>query len=276
MKRAIILGVGAFALAAMTLPAAAADLRPVTKAPPAALPPALNWSGFYVGVGLGGRWAENDWTTTCLQPVTFNPTCTPASSAFPLQFATANPTTFDPSGFRVSGYLGYNWQIGTWVLGLEGDFAWADTEQTRRGIPGTFLAANLAALTDTATVNDKWDASIRGRVGFLVAPSALIYATGGITWLEKEVSATCTAPFFPVGWCVANNFQTASKTLTGWTVGAGVEWMFLPNWILRAEYRYSEYDSTSFQFFANVPIDSFNFTVDAITHTAYAGIAYKF
>src|SRR5262245_15009687 len=81
MKRALTLGIGVLALVGSTFTAAAADLgaRPVGKAPVIA-PPVYNWSGFYVGLGLGGRWDENDWTTTCLQPVTFNPTCTPAAS----------------------------------------------------------------------------------------------------------------------------------------------------------------------------------------------------
>jgi outer membrane immunogenic protein len=279
MKRALTLGIGVLALVGSTFTAGAADLgaRPIGKAPVMA-PPVFNWTGFYVGVGLGARWDENEWTTTCLQPVTFNPTCTPPESAFPLQFATGNPTTFDPDvGFRVSGYIGYNWQFQNWVLGVEGDFAWADNDQTVFGIPGTFLAGNLGALTDTASVNDKFDASFRGRAGFLFAPQALVYVTGGVSWLEKEVSATCDAPVFPVGWCaVVPQAQTDSNHHFGWTVGGGIEWMLTPNWILRAEYRYSQYEEETYTFFGANPIDSFRFEVDAVTHTAYAGIAYKF
>jgi outer membrane immunogenic protein len=275
MKRAITMGFGLLALAGMTLPTSAADLgRPIGKAPPVVAPPVVTWTGFYIGVGLGGRWDENTWTTTCLQPITFNPTCTPPESVFPVNFATSNPTVFEPSGFRVSGYAGFNWQFTSWVVGIEGDWGWADNSASVFGIPGTIFPGTLALTQDVASVNDKWDASLRGRIGFLVTPTALFYATGGVAFLEKEVTATCTADQF--SWCVAPNAATASDTLVGWTVGGGIEWMFSPNWLFRAEYRYADYGSADFQFFATSPIDSFNFSVEATSHIAYAGIAYKF
>jgi outer membrane immunogenic protein len=279
MKRALTLSIGALALVGSTFTAAAADLgRPIGKAPAMAPPPIFNWTGFYIGVGLGARADENEWTTTCLQPVLINPTCAPPDSGFVAQFATANPTTFEPDvGFRVSGYVGYNWQFQNWVIGVEGDVAWADNEETLRGIPGTFLAGNLPLINDTASVNDKLDASFRGRVGYLFAPQALFYVTGGVAWLEKEVTASCNAPGFPIGWCaVVPQAQSDSNHHIGWTVGGGIEWMLTPNWILRAEYRYSEYQEETYTFFGANPIDSFRFDVDARTHTAYAGIAYKF
>jgi outer membrane immunogenic protein len=277
MKRALTLGISVLALAGSTFTAAAADLgRPIGKAPVMAPPVIFNWTGFYVGVGLGARWDENTWTTTCLQPL-IDPTCG-GNAIFATRFATGNPTVFEPDvGFRVSGYVGYNWQFQNWVLGVEGDFAWADNDQTVIGIPGTFLAGNLPLLNDTATVNDKFDASFRGRIGYLFAPQALFYVTGGVSWLEKEVSASCAAPAFPISWCaVVPQAQTDSNHHIGFTVGGGIEWMLTPNWILRAEYRYSEYQEETYTFFGANPIDSFTFEVDAKTHTAYAGIAYKF
>jgi outer membrane immunogenic protein len=281
MKRALTLGIGVLALVGSTFTAGAADLgaRPISRAPIMA-PVFYNWSGFYVGVGLGARWDENEWTTTCLAP-TFLGTATCPNDVFGPRITVANPTTFEPDvGFRVSGYVGYNWQFQNWVLGVEGDFAWADNDATVDGIPGTFTAA-LGPGLDTASVNDKLDASFRGRIGYLFAPQALFYVTGGVAWLEKEVTATC-AGTFPFGWCndPLGVAQSDSNHHLGWTVGGGVEWMFTQNWILRAEYRYSQYQEETYTFFANagIPagIDSFSFEVDAQTHTAYAGIAYKF
>jgi outer membrane immunogenic protein len=278
MKRALSLGIGVLALVGSTFTAAAADLgaRPIGKAPVMA-PPIFNWTGFYVGLGLGARLDENDWTTTCLAPTALGTaTCPNDVFAGTSRILNANPVTFEPdAGFRVSGYVGYNWQFQNWVLGIEGDFAWADNSATITGIPGTWSATFGPGL-DTASVNDKWDASIRGRAGILVAPQALLYVTGGASWLEKEVSASC-AGTFPVGWCATAQVQSASSTHFGWTIGGGVEWMLTPNWILRAEYRYSQYEEETYTFFtAPNPADSFTFTVDAVTHTAYAGIAYKF
>jgi outer membrane immunogenic protein len=271
MKRTLEMGLGLLALAGISLPASAADLRPMAPPPPIV----SDWSGFYLGVGLGGRWTETDWTTTCLIPVAG--TC--ANAAFPGQFANDNPSAFDSAGFRVSGYAGYNWQFNNFVLGLEADFAWADNEETHNGIPGTFLPVFAAAVQDTATVTDVWDASIRGRAGFLVTPAALLYVTGGASWIEKELTATCSANTpFPVGWCAfVPNTQTASRTYFGWTVGAGAEWKFGQNWIARAEYRYSDYtdDTATFRFLNGVN-DTFDFQVEQTTHTAYVGLSYLF
>jgi outer membrane immunogenic protein len=284
MKRAVALGIGAMALAGMTTPLSAADIarRPPPQAPVVAPAPVLNWTGFYVGLGLGGRWTETDWTTTCLQPTLF-PGC--ANFLFPSRFAT-NLATFDTEGFRVSGYAGFNWQIGGWVIGVEGDWGWADNEETFVGIPGTHLLTPLAAFGDFVTIRDEWDASIRGRLGFLFTPATLIYATGGATWLEKEITVSCgpfATSFLLGGWCsgpVAHT-EVFSKTMFGWTIGGGLEWMFAPSWILRAEYRYSDYshDNDLFRFLGHPATrgqDAFDFAVEQQTHTAYIGLSYLF
>jgi len=275
MKQAFTLGIGLLALAGAALPAAAADLG---RAPPPLVAPAVavdDWSGFYVGLGLGGRWTDTTWATTCLIP--FANTC--ANNAFATRFATDNPSQFDMSGVRVSGYLGYNWQFGSWLVGVEGDFGWADNKETHRGIPGTFLLANLAALTDTATIEDKWDASIRGRLGWVATPQLLLYATGGISWLEKEITASCAPPGFPVGWCAfVPQSESVSRTYVGWTVGGGFEWKLTRQWLVRGEYRYTDYtdDTSGFRFFGGGLGDTIDFRVDQKTHTALLGVTYLF
>jgi outer membrane immunogenic protein len=265
------------ALAGLTLPASAADLgaRPIGKAPALAPAPIFNWSGFYIGAGLGGRWTDTSWDTTCLAPGALGTGGCP-NDVFvgTTRINNDNPAKFDMSGIRASGYLGYNWQFSSWVFGVEGDWGWADNKETHTGIPGTW-SATFGPGVDTATVRDRWDASARARIGFLVTPQALIYATGGASWLDKEISASCGATF-PVGWCAVANAQTVSKTYTGWTVGGGIDWMFAPAWVARAEYRFADYGTEDFQFFSNVPIDSFNFGVSQKTHTAYAGVSYLF
>jgi outer membrane immunogenic protein len=282
MKRGLTLGIGMLALIGSTFAAAAADLgaRPIGKAPVIA-PPIYNWTGFYVGVGLGGRWTESDWTTTCLAPIALGTaTCPNDVFAGTSRILNDNPGAFDTSGFRVSGYAGFNWQFQNWVLGVEGDFGWADNSSTRIGIPGTW-SATFGPGVDSSSINDTWDASARGRIGFLFAPQALVYVTGGAAWIEKEITATCGGTF-PVGWC--NNpggfAQTVTDTFFGWTVGGGVEWMILPSWILRAEYRFTDYGSQTYTFFttAGVPAgsDSFTFDVEQKTHTAYVGLSYLF
>ncbi len=235
-----VLAVAASILAVSATGASAADLaaRPYTKAP-AVVTPAYDWSGFYIGGSVGGRWDESGWTTTS---IVIPPT--PAT-------AINNPVNFSNSSVRAGVFAGYNWQVAAlWVVGIEGDVAWADNKSSTSPIPGVFSI--LVPTQDFAERKDKWDGGIRGRVGYLVAPTVLAFGTGGVSWIASEASVHCsnTAP----NWCSGNNFatrrvDTVSQTLTGWTVGGGLEWMLVPNWLIRGEYRYAEYEGYHFSFF---------------------------
>jgi len=273
MKSALSLTIGSVALAALTLPVLAADLDHPYPPPPFTPTPALNWSGFYLGVGVGGRWIHSDWTTTCLEPAAVG--C--PNNVFRDRFTLDNPSAFNVFGARGSVYGGYNWQFANWVVGVEGDWGFADDRVVHAGFPGTHLP--VPGLADTATVRNLWDGSVRARLGYLATPSALVYATGGVSFIDQEVSAACVAgSFFVGGWCSFTNASTFSKTLVGWTVGGGIEWMFLPAWVARAEYRFTDYtnDSPSARFFTANPVDSFDATIDQRTHTFYVGLSYLF
>jgi outer membrane immunogenic protein len=135
MNKLIISGIAIAMLAAG--PGTAADMPPA--APASAV---YNWTGLYAGVSIGGRFSDSDWTTTCLSqgapggvgcPVNLarNAALSPLSNPAGLSSATLRPTI----------YLGYNWQIGNWVVGAEGDIAWGKSSNDIKGIPG---AENLA------------------------------------------------------------------------------------------------------------------------------------
>jgi outer membrane immunogenic protein len=232
------------------------------------------WTGFYVGLGLGGRWTDTEWTTDCLAPVALPAGC--PNDFFPgtTRIGNDNPVDFGEGAFRVGGHAGFDWRISTWVLGVEGDLGWADTSRSRTGIPGTW-PADLGGGFDSASVESQWDASLRARAGFLLTPTLIVYATGGVAFLRQEVSASCEA-VFPVGWCVVSNSDSDTETYVGWTFGAGGEWMFARHWSLRGEYRYSDYGSRSFTFFADEPIDSVGFSVEQKAHMSSVGLSYRF
>lgn len=226
-------------------------------------PPAVveSWTGFYVGVALGGRFSDSTWTTNCLSAGA------PGGVGCPLnfvaqngsRFVTNNPTGFSSATFRPSVYLGYNWQVGNWVLGAEADVAYGQGNNSVKGIPG---AENLAAATaanpgsDTSTVKETWDAGVRGRAGFLITPTMLLYATAGASWIHMEASAFCGSAA-PIGWCQGpagpgsnlGTVRTASTTKTGWTAGGGIEAMLWSNWLARIEYRYSDYGTFGYTLF---------------------------
>jgi outer membrane immunogenic protein len=181
-------------LASIAGAASAADLSAprsaaYTKAP--ALSPAVNWSGFYIGA-VGGY---------------------------------ASETGSDPLGIK-GGFggatVGYNWQFGQFVLGLEGDGTFGDVSST----------ATIGGVTATAKVDSF--STIRGRAGVAV-DQVLFYGTVGLALADIKIS-TPTA--------------SASNTQTGFAAGAGVEWMFAPRWSLKAEYLYRQFDNTTI---ASVP-----------------------
>jgi len=267
MKRILLASAGLFALMAAA-PANAADIAPVYKAPPVVY---SSWTGLYVGVALGAKWGDIDWTTTCLGLT--GPGGCPAATVFPID--ASSPRNFDPTSFRAGGYVGYNWQFApNWLVGLEADLAWADDTKTTPGIPGCTIGCIpgfVATTVDSSSFRLLWDASIRGRVGFIPLPDVLIYATGGLAAqaVEANLACTVTGP-----WCVTTRNQTLGETLTGWTVGGGLEYKW-GNWVLRGEYRYSEFQNFQPTFFGNTTDDVYA-DIKVRTHIATAGIAYLF
>lgn len=261
---------GAIAFVALTAaPAFAADLPVVTKAPVVA--PAYNWTGIYAGVSAGGRWSNATWTTDCLV----------VAGGCGSSLGTHNPVDFDSATARVGSYLGYNWLFASaWLVGLEADIAWGDSSKTVVGIPGTIPAGPpLAATGDSATVKEKWDGSLRARVGFLAAPTWLIYATGGVAWQQVDLTASCTG-VISASVCGAglSTSETYSTTKAGWTVGGGVEAAFWGNWLGRVEYRYSDYGDINHTFFVGNASAVWNVSMSESlrTHTVLVGLAYKF
>jgi outer membrane immunogenic protein len=120
------------------------------------------------------------------------------------------------------GTVGYNWQYSQFVFGIEGDGAWANATSS----------STLSGITATAKIDAL--STIRGRFGVAV-DQVLFYGTGGFALADTQLGATAG------GLAISD-----SKTLTGWTVGAGAEWMFLPHWSVKAEYLYRSFSSQNF------------------------------
>jgi opacity protein-like surface antigen/outer membrane protease len=198
--------------------AVAADL-PV-KAPPAQYPPAWSWAGFYGGVNFAAA----------LGRTTFSD---PFGASI---FGDRTPTP----GYGLGGQIGYNWQTGNWVYGLEADATWlrSDSTMTCGAFSGLYASSNCGARPDA-------NGTVTGRLGLALGPAehTLVYAKGGFAWQHSDVNATLNnnatlvVPFlnnviFPP---VTNS---ASLTQAGWTIGAGVEQSLTPAWSIRFEYDY--------------------------------------
>jgi outer membrane immunogenic protein len=174
-----------------------------------------NWTGFYLGGTAGGGIATADH-----QNVDDDFTSAPAK--FQEAFGTVGVTA------------GYNWQFGHTVLGIEGDYNWAnvDVSQTQ----------NIDGPGDTVTARFQMDqfATLRGRAG-LALDQTLIYATAGVAFAHFRNSTTFNNDFDPAQ-------ASEDKWKTGLAVGAGVEFALAHNWTLKGEYMLMQFSNS----FANI------------------------
>ncbi len=249
--------------------ATAADL--LYKAPPRPIAAAPDWSGFYLGGSLGGRWSDATWTSDY---VGANPPGRPDP--------TTSPASFDTAAVRFGVYAGVNLQLAPqWMGGIEADLAWGDSSRSQSGIPGTFGSAGLeappsAVFHDTSSVKQESDGSLRARLGFLAAPDWMLYVAGGAAWQQLSVTAACDGNSIAGSWCFAARNESVSETRVGWTVGGGLEKRLWERWLSRAEYRYADYGSLDHDFFANAPTDQVPMHLVLRTHTVLVGMEYSF
>jgi outer membrane immunogenic protein len=201
----------------------AADL-PVKA--PVLVAPTPSWAGFYIGVNAGAGSGEGTYTLSpsgCF----LTGACGGTPALNPLRtFTEDHLNTFFVGGAQA----GYNWQTGNFVYGLEGDINYNGWNNNTAIIYA--LAAPLVG-TFTTAVNTRldWFGTFRGRIGIAASPTILIFGTGGLAY--GQVKSSTAGVFLPGGDTYAG---TASSTRAGWTVGGGMEWMFMPNWSLKWEY----------------------------------------
>jgi outer membrane immunogenic protein len=177
--------------------ASAADLaaRPYTKAPPMMVA-MYDWSGFYVGIN--GGWGQSR----------------DARSDLGVAFG-----NYNANGGTVGGQVGYRWQMGHWVFGLEAQGNWAD-------ISGSSVNLANLAISDRS----KMDAFglFTGQIGY-AWNQALFYAKGGAAVTDRRYDFVTAATG-------VNLASAGYNTNWGPVVGAGIEYGFLPNWSAALEY----------------------------------------
>jgi len=196
--------------------AQAADL-PV-KAAPMYTPAPATWTGFYAGIHLGANWQMTSVSMT------------DPKGPYTGTFGKANG-----AGFIGGGQIGYNWQMGTTVWGLEA---------TISGLTGSANASNTwynsPSSGDTIHSSIDWLATFRGRVGWLMNPDTLLYATGGLAVGGVKNAANQYGlnddPYYTA---------RVSKTKTGYVVGGGMEHRLSRNWNIAVEGLYVDLGKSS-------------------------------
>lgn len=272
--------------------AQAADLRPITKAPPPVTVPAqFDWTGFYVGGHVGalrGR-ADLDSVRDVVFPgfVTLNgiPALAPIVIV-PSRFAVLGGVSSTDTDFTGGGQIGYNWQIGSFLFGLEGDASWTNVKVAlRQNVEDPFF---IQTLVGTYTAQIDWTATIRARVG-ATFDRWMLYVTGGAAFVGGEFNSTFTLTnpitgiFFPTPF---EGTMTGNSKFSrvGWTIGAGFEWAFTNSWSLAGEYRYTDYGNFGVTFAGTDPaaatsglgIVPYSTTMRLKTDTATLRLNYRF
>lgn len=205
---AVAVGIFAFGFSQGVL---AADM-PV-KAPVKMLSPAYNWTGFYIGAHGGYAWGSSRWID---DPI----------------FGGTNLGSHSITGGFGGGQIGYNWQTGQWVFGVEASASGAD-------LKGSHLDPQAS---DIHTRVDAFG-TITGRVGY-AWDNVLLYAKGGGAW-ESVKYDDFTGLGLPL-----NGANSSGRW--GWTWGGGVEYGFMPNWSLFVEYNGFEFPNEFLSFSGGV------------------------
>jgi outer membrane immunogenic protein len=240
----------------------AADLP--TKAP--ATPSVYTWGGCYVGVNIGGGGAGSDFNSavgngTHLQP---------ADAALVSSSGTGSA---NDTGFLGGGQTGCNWQSGSLVYGIEGDLDYFHSQPSFSNNTNT-LSDGVTPFTATQTLTTDFLATIRPRIG-IAADRNLAYLTGGVAFTRVSYAQSYADGVIPAG----AGSATASKSLVGWTAGAGWEHAWTNNWTFKIEYLFASFPTTSAVGSITDGAGGSNplhGSADLVIQTVRAGVNYKF
>ncbi len=183
---------------------------------PVAPAPADSWSGFYIGAQAGYIWGDAD----------------------------TGIGSYNVDGFAGGLYAGYNWLLQDgFLVGIEADGNWMSGDD------------KLTVGSISGTIEQKWESSLRLRVGKVIDDTWMPYVTGGVAWTKLDYD-------FGTG-------GSGSDTYTGWTVGGGIEYKLTENVHAKLEYRYADYGDKS------IPVAGVG-KIDYTSHQVYLGVSYKF
>jgi outer membrane immunogenic protein len=199
MKKLLL---GVFGIVALSGSATAADLPARTyKAPPVVVAPIYDWTGFYIGANGGWGSSRNCW------------------GIVPVGGAVIADGCASRQGGVFGGQLGYRWQAGQFVFGVEGQGDWAN-------LSGSSISAFNPAFRESLKVDAL--GLITGQIGYAGWSGSLFYLKGGAAATRNRYDILTTVGLV--------NVATASSNRWGGTVGVGWEYGFAPNWSAGIEY----------------------------------------
>jgi outer membrane immunogenic protein len=239
MAKLVASGAGLLAAVLLVGPSLAADIRATPKRERAAQPQrapqqqASNWSGGQAGGSNGASSVNNNF----VEPGAYN-----FYDCF--EFCQETPFSFSGSktSYIVGAFLGWRWQFGSMVAGVEGDVYWkkGETALVQHTDTSAFPVFDyLCCETFTGSLKQGWDGSFRGRFGVLVTPWTLLYGTAGLA--IGQISGSFSYYAESLSGVVVSGAASWTETRLGGTVGVGAETELLYGIKGRVEYRYTDF-----------------------------------
>lgn len=214
-----------------------------------------SWNGFYVG-GNAGYWgSQTNKVSTSGSASYINPEFELGASniANALAQMATNKSSLNAYGVIGGGQVGYNYEANRVLVGLHVDFDGLTNSNNTTTLQKAvnlvdFDESYAGSLAVKESIN--FLGTVRARLGYLYDTTLLLYATGGFAYGNVTLDTTWTAQesLGPLVFPTISAQNNTTKTLAGWTAGAGIEWLFKPNWSTMFEYTY--YSLNNF----NVPV----------------------
>ena len=204
--------------------------------------PATDWTGFYIGANVGAQLATHGGSIVGTPTFAAQTFATEATTS--AQLATGRIPGRE-AALTGGGQIGYNFMAYPSILvGVEADIqaigkGGGRLDGPRTGIPVLFSNELITSETN-APSNPSYVGTVRGRLGYLITPDILAFATGGYaygTGVSRGSVSQVDANGLPAGTFGAPYTATfRPRTMNGYALGGGLEWMFAPGWSIRAEY----------------------------------------
>jgi outer membrane immunogenic protein len=246
---------------AAALALALLSATPAGWAADAAAPGSDLWTGVYFGAQAGYLQGDGE-PDICVSVTGLGRDC----SGLPSDFGLGG----NAEGVTVGGYVGYNHRIDQVVLGIEGDFNWDSASNNGVGDP---VDVDNPFGPQSTSLN--WDASVRARLGMVFGERAMVYVTGGPSWIEAELDN---------GYCATIRGETniscgETSTAFGWQLGAGAEYFITDHLSMKAEYLHGWYGNVDLNVFTIADADGelkYEARQDLQTNVVRAGVAWHF
>jgi outer membrane immunogenic protein len=207
-------------------------------------PPIASWTGWYAGVNVSAT--SHHASTLDVNGWGQNFALGPSSPPYVTPFFGSKTTA---GGF--GGQVGYNWQFGRFITGLEADASYIGASSTF--MPSNTFAGNCGSCVASATNELTWLATFRGRAGFLVGDQVLLFGTAGLALGGIDNRWGYGDPTVPGSFSDSQFRNTDVRA--GFVYGGGIEFAATRNWVVRAELMHVDF-GTSSSTITGIPLDS--------------------